>query len=111
MSDLDVEALARTIWGEARSGGRAAMSHVASVVLNRVAVAQAHVLRSWRPHPLYGAGNAIGACLAPLQFSCWNAGDPNRPKLIAVSDADAMFGEAQTIARAAIDGQIGRAHV
>jgi hypothetical protein len=29
------------------------------------------------PHPLYGDGSLASACKALLQFSCWNADDPN----------------------------------
>lgn len=45
---------------------------VACVVRNRVRAAR------------FGVGYA-GVCLKPWQFSCWNAGDPNRPRLLALA--------------------------
>jgi spore germination cell wall hydrolase CwlJ-like protein len=88
------DVLARTIWGEARSTGKAGMTHVASVVLNRVARA------GW-----WGM-DVITVCLKAYQFSCWNVGDPNRAKLEAVTVADGEFRIASAIAWSAINGQL-----
>ncbi len=62
-----------TIWGEARGCSQAGREAVASAILNRC------LARQW-----YGRGvaghidHSIGAvCLKAMQFSCWNAGDPN----------------------------------
>ena len=64
------EVFAGTLFGETRGCGRAAMENVAQVILNRAA-------------DKWDAGGVVGVCLAPLQFSCWNASDPNRAKILA----------------------------
>jgi spore germination cell wall hydrolase CwlJ-like protein len=52
---------------------------VAHVVLNRV-----RAQRYW--------GRTITAvCLKPYQFSCWNANDPNRTKLLELQARDARL--------------------
>ena len=86
------DTLARTLWGEARGCGAAGMRHVASVILNRAA------------HPRWWGHDVASVCLAPEQFSCWNVGDPNRAKLLAVTSADPWFSIAQGIAGAALSG-------
>ena len=89
----DIEVLARTMWAEARGEGVDGMKAVASVVLNR----KAH--RRWP--------NEISAvCQQPWQFSCWNPGDPNRAKLLAVTSKDVMFSLAMGIARDALAGEL-----
>lgn len=69
--------LALTIWGEARGEPVEGQIAVASVVRNRM-------LRSghdWK-----------GVCLAPKQFACFNADDPNLPKIRRAADV-LMTGE------------------
>lgn len=78
MSAFDEEIAIRTIWGEARSEGEAGMRAVAHVLLNR--------LNSGR----WGASLAQ-VCLWPVQFSCWNTTDPNREKIAALADDDALL--------------------
>jgi spore germination cell wall hydrolase CwlJ-like protein len=103
-SSTDLDTLARTIWGEARGEGREGMEAVAWVVKNRAAIAQRHETVRGRPHPLFGDGTVAGACTPPLQFSCWNANDPNRALLLAVTRTDPAFGFACAIAAAVLDG-------
>lgn len=83
-----VDTLARTIWGEARGepDAQAGMRAVAHVVLNR------------RDAPGWWGRSVAGVCLKPWQFSCWNEGDPNRPKMLAVGAGDASFTLARRIA-------------
>jgi N-acetylmuramoyl-L-alanine amidase len=100
VDEAAVDTLARTLWGEARSEGRPGMEAVAAVVMNRVAVARAAGGRYW-----WGA-DVAGVCRAPWQFSCWNAGDPNLPKLRAVTAADPAFAAALAIARRAVAGAL-----
>lgn len=67
---IDIETLARTIYGEARGEPFIGQVAVAWVVKNRVG------RKGW--------GNTIAdVCLKPLQFSCWNMNDPNRAKILA----------------------------
>ena len=84
--------LARTVWGEARGDGRLGMSAVACCILNRAA------------HPRWWGRDVLGVCLQPWQFSCWNADDPNLPKMRAVDGSDPQFAIAQDIARTALQG-------
>ena len=89
---LDV--FARTLWGEARGEGLVGMEAVACVIRNRAA------------HPGWWGKDIRGVCLAPQQFSCWNAGDPNLPKLKAVTAADGQFSVALQAANAAASGTL-----
>ncbi|MCQ4158752.1 cell wall hydrolase [Roseomonas sp. GC11] len=70
----DLQALARTLYGEARGEGLLGIRAVASVILNRAA----------HPNPRRFGASISAVCLKPFQFSCWNQSDPNRPKLVAL---------------------------
>lgn len=82
--DLELDVMARTVWGEARGEGVTGMQAVAAVIINRVAVAQ-------RKNNYWWGNNIIEVCQKPYQFSCWNKDDPNYRQLIAVSDTDPIF--------------------
>lgn len=83
----DVLTAARTIWGEARGCGYLGMLGVASVIGNR------------HKHPEKAWGATIASvCRAPWQFSCWNEGDPNLAKMLAVTEADPTFAIAVALA-------------
>ncbi|MFA7456791.1 MAG: cell wall hydrolase, partial [Micavibrio sp.] len=97
-NELAADVLARTIWGEARGERQAGMEAVASVILNRVAVAQNHGGKYW-----WGA-DIISVCQKPYQFSCWNRSDPNYRKLVAVDERDVHFATCLRIARRAVAG-------
>jgi len=99
--------LARTMYGEDRGDGAPGMDAVGCVIRNRVRIAAAFIKAHGRPHPLYGDGSYASACLVPWQFSSWNAGDPNRAKIIAVTaETDPIFAEALDLAAEIIAGQI-----
>ena len=105
MSD-DLDTLARTLWAEARGEGQSGMTAVAAVIANRVTAA-ARYRAKWRtPHVLYGDGTFKSACKRAFQFSCWNANDPNLPKLEAVTNEDPAFRAAMAISQEAIDGTL-----
>ena len=93
--DQAVEILARTVWGEARGEPVAGKEAVAAVVLNRVALAEKPQFRWW-------GKTVVGVCLAPFQFSCWNADDPNFPKLFNVRGADPVYATCLRTARRAV---------
>lgn len=93
MSD-PVDTAARTAWAEARGDGATGMQAVLNVVMNRA------------NHPRWWGGGVVGVCRAPWQFSCWNAGDPNLPKLLAVDDTDPQFAIALDLARNAVAGDL-----
>lgn len=72
----DIDTLARTIYGEARGEDAEGRRLVAEVILNRF----------WTG---YRRKRTItDVCLDPWQFSCWNANDPNREKLLRVDYTD-----------------------
>lgn len=90
----DQEILAKTLWGEARNQGYDGQQAVASVILNRVK------LDGWRGHDIRSV------CLKPYQFSCWNQSDPNRPKLMEVTEDDPIYDQCLAIAGLAINGAL-----
>jgi spore germination cell wall hydrolase CwlJ-like protein len=95
----EVEVLARTLYGEARGEELAGIEAVASVILNRVAFAKRRGRYWW--------GNDVkSVCLKPAQFSCWNANDPNRKKLLAVSPRDPAYRLCKRIAKRAVAGEL-----
>ena len=97
----DVDILGRTLWGEARGEGQAGMEAVAAVVINRVAHARS------RSNGNFWWGNSITrVCQKPFQFSCWNRGDPNLSKMMALDDSDRHFAMALRIARWAVSGNL-----
>lgn len=90
-----VDTLARTLYGEARGEPVRGKEAIAAVIINRVKRAEA---RGW-----YWWGNTIQeVCLRPWQFSCWNAGDPNRKKIEAVRTGNRGFDSCLRIARRAV---------
>lgn len=95
--ELEMDVLARTLWGEARGEGTAGMQAVAGVILNRVRRAELRGGYWW-------GNNIIQVCQKPYQFSCWNRSDPNFKKLQAVDEKDLYFANAVRLARRAISG-------
>lgn len=94
---LEIDILARTLWGEARGEGIEGMEAVANVILNRVALAREKGGYWW-------GDNVIEVCQQPYQFSCWNKDDPNREKLINLDEKDVYFVTAKRIATRAVLG-------
>ena len=78
----DVNILAQTIWGEARSHGTTGMLAVGNVIKNR-----AEDVDHAR---MFGSG-IRGVALKPKQFSCWNEGDPNRDRLREILQYDRLI--------------------
>ena len=96
-----VDVLARTLYGEARGEDRRGREMVANVVMNRVNL---DLHNDGKPD-WWGEG-VVAVCLMPFQFSCWNPRDPNRAKLMAVTEADRVFRECLEIARLAVAGKL-----
>lgn len=88
---MDIDVLARTIWGEARGEGFNGMNAVACVIYNRYLISQSHRGYWW-------GGTIPDICKKAYQFSCWNAGDPNRIKMQLVQPDDPEFASAKRIA-------------
>jgi N-acetylmuramoyl-L-alanine amidase len=84
------ETAARTAWGEARSEGSTGMQAVLNVIAARVA------------EPGWWGHDIAGVCQAQSHgvhhFSCWNASDPNRAQLLAVTDEDPIYRAALSLA-------------
>jgi hypothetical protein len=90
----DLLTLGRTVYGEARGETTLGREAVANVVMNRV--------RS----PRYP--NTIGqVCTQPFQFSCWNANDPNFPKIRSIRLGDnALFDECYAAGERVVKGVV-----
>ncbi len=97
---MQIDVLARTLWGEARGEGAQGMEAVAGTVLNRVKVAEEKGGKFW------WGGNIIQVCQKPYQFSAWNRSDPNFKKLQSVDEGDAPFAKALKIAKRAVAGKL-----
>ncbi len=95
--ELEIDVLARTIFGEARGEPVQGLEAVANVILNRVRISQKKGRYWW--------GNGIiGVCQKPYQFSCWNKSDPSYGRLTNVTDKNIHFATALRIARRAAIG-------
>lgn len=93
--EIDIDVLARTLYGEARGEGVRGLEAVATVIMNRLARARRHGGYWW-------GGSVAAICRRPWQFSCWNADDPNRAKIEAVTPGNRMFASCLRIARRAV---------
>ena len=102
--DVDIDILARTIYGEARSEGTEGMEAVACVVMNRYKSHKwfcGYVIKDGAKVP-----SVAQTCLKRFQFSCWNKNDPNLPKIKRVTPEDKIFKLCLQIARAAVCGNL-----
>ena len=89
LSDLDI--MTRTVYGEGRNQSYEGMLAIARVILNR--------------NEQGGKDNTIGkTCLRHLQFSCWNAGDPNLTAMLNVTLSDKRFRQCMMACLEAVDG-------
>lgn len=89
-----IDVLSRTIYGEARNQSEAGMAAVAWVVLNRA------------KNPRWWGKDVISVCMCPWQFSCWNAGDPNRAIILHVDSNDSAYREACRVSQAVLNGDV-----
>lgn len=88
VTELDLDTLTRTLFGEARGEPLVGQVGVVHVVLNR--------LRTpgwWSRQKGDGIPDdtVAAVCRDPWQFSCWNPSDPNRAKLLALTPADSIY--------------------
>lgn len=98
--ELDIDVLARTIWGEARGEGQAGQIAVGWCIRNRV---EMDLHGDGKPD-WWGEGYA-GVCKAKWQFSCWNRNDPNSAYLRGEKQIPAaQFIQCREAAIAVIDG-------
>jgi N-acetylmuramoyl-L-alanine amidase len=88
----DQEVFAKILWGESRGEPDEGKQAVANVVMNRV------------KQPGWWGNGVRSVLLKPYQFSCLLNGDPNRPKLVAITAADSIYARCLDIATLAING-------
>ena len=93
-TDLDVAT--RTLYGEARGEPLEGQQAVAWVLRTRA---------TWPKSVWWGEGLA-GVCQKPWQFSCWNARDPNRSKLLALSDEDPEYQALYAVVESVMMGEV-----
>lgn len=96
MEDLwtDEEVVARTVYGEARGEKKKGKIAVAWVIRNRV------------EKPRWWGWTYREVCLKPYQFSCWNPGDPNREKCLAVMWYDPTYQACLEAAVEVMNGEV-----
>ena len=85
----DVEAVARTVYGEARGSEFKGKLAVAYVIVNRLEAPETW----WQQEPGDDVLDDTLEAVAkdPWQFSCWNESNPNLGKLVSVSLSDESF--------------------
>jgi len=93
--ELEIDTMARTIFGEARGEPVEGMEAVANVIQNRVKIAQKKGRYWW-------GNNIIGVCQKPYQFSCWNKNDPSYKRLLEVTEKNIHFATCLRISRRAV---------
>lgn len=92
----DEQVAVRTLWGEARGEPEDGQLAVAHVLLNRRKAGK------WGP-------TLAAVCLSRLQFSCWNASDPNRELMAVLAEDGAMFQRLKAVLeRARVDNANGK---
>lgn len=92
-SAADIDALARTMLGEAANQGSAGMQAVGNVAMNRLATGQ------W--------GNSLYAVVhAPNQFSAWNSASSGGNNLVAVPASSPEYQQAYALAQQVADGTL-----
>lgn len=102
-AELDIDTLARTLYGEARGESRQSREAVACVVLNRV---EKRKQCGWRDIGGKKVPTIAATCLKPWQFSCWNLKDPNRKIILEATPQKKLFAECLEIARLAYDRKL-----
>ena len=96
----DIDTMARTLFGEIRGGTLSDKIAVAWTIRNR---ADMDLGNDGKPD-WWGEGIA-GVCLKPWQFSCWNANDPNRDKLLKADISLASFRECLAVTAHVLGGK------
>jgi N-acetylmuramoyl-L-alanine amidase len=94
---MEIDTMARTLWGEARGEGNIGMQAVANVIVNRVEYAKSQ-------NGFWWGDTILKVCHKPYQFSCWNKNDPNYRKLLEIDDSNHHFALALRLANRAVLG-------
>lgn len=94
-----IDVMARTLYGEARSEGLTGIEAVACVIMNRVQIAVDKGGCWW-------GCTVRDVCLKPFQFSCWNPDDANFDVIQNVSPDDTVFQLCCRVATRAVAGTL-----
>ncbi len=89
--DIQIDTLARTLYGEAKANDVADAEAIACVIMNRVGY------RNWPSSP-------AAVCKQAWQFSCWNQNDPNLSRIMSASGK--WFDKCCAIANLAVEGRL-----
>ena len=89
----DVDALARTVYGEARGEPYPGKVAIAWVAVNR-----------WGSEAAFAAPTIEATCRNPLGFPCWSENDPDRDRLRSVTLNSVSFRECMGAALAVLNG-------
>lgn len=81
LSDADIDAAVRTVYGEARGEPFEGQVAIAWVIRNRA---------EWQP-PSWWGHTVEAVYYHPQQFSCFNHDDPNRKLIDALSSANLVY--------------------
>lgn len=100
-TQLDIDTLARTLYGEARGEGAEGMRAVAHVPLNRLKEPGWWTREKGDGIP---DDTVAAACREPKQFSAWNPGNPNRELMEKVTLDDPAFQRAYVVALSVLLG-------
>lgn len=77
---IEIDILARTMWGEGRVGNTEGIEAIGHLVLNRA------------KNPCWWGQDVISVCQKPYQFECWNRSDSYTYKrLISIDDGIIWF--------------------
>ena len=97
INQLDsLEVMALTVWGEARGEDDIGRCAVAWVIRNRAE----------RPGYDWWGNTISEVCLKPWQFSVWNAGDPNRAKMLDLAPNDPLLTHMRALCKRVLEGSI-----
>lgn len=96
-TDQDIDAMVRTLYGEARGEPLEGQQAVAWVIRNRV---------EWPSAPHWWGRTVTAACHCPKQFSCWNSNDPNLIKVMQLPAGSPEYQQLEHVARAVCGGEI-----
>lgn len=96
---LELDVLARTIFGEARGCDTDIKEAITNIVMNRVRVSEARGKYWW-------GNNIIQVCQKPYQFPCWDRSSELYKDLLNVTAEDLEFLFCMTTALGGIEGTL-----
>ena len=89
----EIDVLTRTVYGEARGESQDGQAAAVWVIRNRAAKGVAYMGRSIKE-----------VCLKPKQFSCWDANDVNRQRLVNLDTTSDVYQKIRRVVQEVMDG-------